>query len=114
MMSASAFRPMGASIFESPQREVIVGKQAIMANYGHEVRGLLAQFDSELTKNMVSAYQEIEQDVLAQVEATMIERELNVKVDENALDADYFNAGNKERFNQVGLSDKDDWDTPAP
>lgn len=113
MTSMATFKPLGASIFPTQDFEVIAAKQPVLASMGACVRSVLAQMEPELNNRLLAEYGDPQPDVVRSLEASLIQRELSLDVDENELDMAYFNGATSRRMSEVGLSASDEWDSPS-
>lgn len=115
MLAPQLFRPFGASVLPSQEAEVIIQKQAALNGVGREVRALISKMPPEVSQGLLSEYGQIKPALLKQMEVAIVERELALEIDENALDKGYFEAAAPQarRMDEVGLAGDDNWDIPA-
>ena len=110
MPSANDFQSVTASVFESPKTEVIVAKQAVLNEHGHEVRAAISQLPSNVSDNLLDTYQEPSQNLVSQVSNAIGTREsaIDNAAQGNNLDQSWLNQG-EQNSNESGLSAADDW-----
>lgn len=117
MPSANDFQSVTASVFESPKTEVIVAKQAVLNEHGHEVKAAISQLPSNVANNLLEAYQEPSQNLVSQISNAIGTREsaINNAVQGNNLDQSWLNQGDQsanehgKTLNESSLSAADDW-----
>jgi len=115
MPHAQDFQSLTASVLPSQDFEVILRKQAPLAEHGREVRLALTQMPPEVTRELLGDYGSPKAETVAAIEATVITRELSIDnaAQEVNLDKDWLaDAGMARRMDEVGLSADDGWNIP--
>lgn len=115
MALAHDFQSFTASVLPSQDFEVILRKQAPLAEHGREVRLALSQMPPEVTKELLGDYGAPKPEVVAAIEATVITRELSIEnaAQEVNLDKEWLSGGGMgRRMDEVGLSADDSWNIP--
>ncbi len=118
MATAQEFKSVGISIFPSQDREIILGKQPVLAEYGAGVREAIRKLPPEVSKGLLAEYGAPSAGLIASLEESIISREFAI---DNAakgvnLDQEWAQGGGlNRRMNEVGLSENDEWnESPAP
>ncbi|MEN9194438.1 MULTISPECIES: hypothetical protein [Xanthomonas] len=115
MASAAEFQSVGASVFPSQDREVVLNKQPALAEHGREVRSAINQLPPEVSQALLREYGEPSPQMIAQAESAIISRELAIEsaAQEANLDKDWaVSGGANRRMDEVGLSAGDEWNEP--
>lgn len=115
MASANQFQSVTASVFPSQSAEIILSKQPVLADYGHEVRSAINQLPPDVSRNLLAEYREPQPQLVAQLEEAIIARELAIEssAQEANLDQQWLQSTNARRMDEVGLSADDDWNSPS-
>ncbi|WP_323025718.1 hypothetical protein [Castellaniella sp.] len=117
MATAQEFKSMGISIFASQDREIILSKQPVLAEYGAGVREALRKLPAEVSKSLLAEYGPASPGLITSLEESIVAREFAL---ENAasgvnLDRDWAKGGVDRRMDEVGLSEADAWnEDPSP
>jgi hypothetical protein len=116
-LSAQQFSGVIPSVIQSQslKEEVLLSKQPVLADYGHEVRVALNQLPPEVSRSLMSAYQPIEPSLTAEIQQGIEVRE---QVAENAatgknLDQQWVaqeGVGRKIKEEEIGADDG--WNIP--
>ncbi len=114
MPSAEQFQSMTASVFQSPNEETIIAKQAVLADYGREVRAAISLLPPDVSKSLLQEYKEPQPQLFAQIEDAIMSRELSIESSGQGanLDEEWLRGANTRRMSEIGLSADDDWNTP--
>lgn len=117
MATPQEFQSMGISIFPSQEREIILGKQPVLTEYGTGVREAVRKLPPEVTKELLSEYRQLSPTLITALEDSIIEREFAIESAEKGanLDIEWLKAGGADRrMDEVGLAGGDTWNTPEP
>lgn len=116
MASAQSFQSFTASVFPSQDKEVVLGKQPVMAEYGREVRASISQLPPEVSRELLADYREPSPQLVGQVENAILAREHSIEgIEQGAnLDQQWLQGAAARRMDEVGLSADDEWNAPAP
>lgn len=115
MTLAQDFQGLTASVLPTQDFEVILRKQAPLADHGREVRLVLTQMPPEITRDLLGEYGAPKPEMVAAIEATVITRELSIDnaAQEVNLDKEWLTGGGmSRRMDEVGLSADDSWNIP--
>jgi len=115
MASAQQFQSVTASVFPSQSAETVIAKQPVLADYGREVRSAINQLPPEVSRSLLAAYREPQPQLIAQMEAAIINRELAIEsaAQEANLDKQWLQGANARRMDEARLSAEDEWNSPA-
>lgn len=119
MASASQFKPVLASVFESQTQEIVINKQPILAEHGRELRAAVNQLPTELNRELLSAYAEPKPAVVTKIEDAIVLREFAIEnaAAEKDLDQEWLAGGKalaRNNINEQYLGADDEWNEPAP
>lgn len=116
MATAQEFKSMGISMFPSQDREIILGKQSVLSEYGAGVREAVRKLPPEVSKTLLSEYQPPSPALISALEGAIIEREFAIENAEKGinLDREWAQGGADRRMDEVGLSADDSWNSPSP
>lgn len=124
MLSPERFSPVGASVFESSDEEVLLQKQAALSEHGREVRAAIGQLSPDVARELIAEYREPPHQLVRQVEASIISRELAIENIESGatLDQQWLGGvqGRSRQHDGQSLIDertasaKDEWDVASP
>ena len=117
MIMPHDFKPfVGSAVFASQDREIILGKQAVLANVGREVRGALNELSGDIANDLVSAYKPASPQLVSAIENSILAREFSIENMESGatLDNGWANGdeGLNRRMDEAGLGADDPWNTP--
>ncbi len=115
MALAQEFQSFTASVLPTQDFEVILRKQAPLADHGREVRLALTQMPPEVTRELLGEYGMPKPAMVAAIESTVITRELSIEnaAQEVNLDKEWLAGGGlARRMDEVGLSADDEWNIP--
>lgn len=88
MPAATQFQPMLASIIQSQDAEVILGKQPVLAEHGREVRATISALPPEVSRALMSEYREPNPQLVTGIEEAIISRELAIENAEKGIGLD--------------------------
>lgn len=116
MATAADFKSLGISVFSSQDREIILGKQAVLADHGSSVREAINKLPPEVSKALLAEYGMPGPAVIEGVKDTILLREFAIENAEKGtnLDHEWASGGVQRRMDEVGLSENDSWNTPTP
>lgn len=114
MSAAHKFESFTASVFESQQDEIVVGKQPILADYGRELRSAINQLPPEVTRDLMGDYAEPGPSLITSIENAVTMREYSI---ENAqqvqnLDQSWLNGAQARNLDEQNLGADDIWNAP--
>jgi hypothetical protein len=115
-VNATQFEPMLSTVVASQNAEVTLGKQPIMAEYGREVRNVISALPPELSRGMMAEYKEPAPQLLAQIEGSIMSRELAIEnaAQEKTIDQEWLSgAGAGRKIDESNLGGKDAWNEPG-
>lgn len=110
MVSPNQFRSMGASIFPEQEREIILAKQPVLADYGREVRSAISNLPPEISREFLAEYKEPTAHLVGKMEEAILSRELAIEnaSQESSLDRQWLEGAQK-KMDEIGLSSDDEW-----
>jgi len=116
MATPQDFKSMGISMFPSQEREIILGKQPVLAAYGAGVREAVRKLPPEVSRDLLSEYKAPSSALISSLENSIIEREFAIENAEKGinLDQEWAKGGAARRMDEVGLAGEDPWNTPTP
>jgi len=116
MATAQEFNSMGISIFPSQDREIILGKQPVLAEHGVGVREAIRKLPPEVSKELLAEYGSPSPALILSLENSIIEREFAIENAEKGvkLDREWAQGGANRRMDEVGLAGEDTWNSPTP
>ena len=116
MATAQEFKSMGISIFPSQDREIILGKQPVLAEYGAGVREAIRKLPAEVSKSLLAEYGPPSAGLITSLEQSIIAREFATEEAAKGvnLDQEWARGGVSRRMDEVGLAEEDSWNAPTP
>jgi len=75
MPRAADFRPFTAAISPSPEKEVLVAKQAVLAEHGREVRAAIRQLEPEVSGALLDHYTMPTEEAVSEIEMAIADHE---------------------------------------
>lgn len=116
MATTQQFQSMGVSIFPSQDREIILGKQPVLAEYGAGIREAIKKLPADVSKSLLAEYGAPPAALITSLEQSIIAREFAIDMTEKGvnLDQEWAKGGVNRRMDEVGLSDEDPWNEPTP
>lgn len=116
MATPADFRSLGLSVFPSQEREIILGKQPVLADHGASVREAINKLPPEVSKALLAEYGPPGPAVIESVKDTILLREFAIENAEKgaSLDHEWASGGMQRRMDEIGLSEEDPWNAPAP
>lgn len=116
MAIATDFKSLGISIFPSQEREIILGKQPVLSDYGASVREAINKLPPEVSKVLLAEYGPPAPALIEDVKDTILLREFAIENAEKGanLDHEWARGGMNRRMDEVGLSEEDPWNAPTP
>jgi hypothetical protein len=115
MPSAQQFQGMLASVVQSQDQEVILGKQAVLSEHGREVRAAISAFPPEVSRALMSEYREPSPQLVNGIESAIMSRELAIENAEKGvgLDQEWASGGGSGRhLNENDAGAVDPWNEP--
>lgn len=119
MPTPNQFDSVGASVLPSGDREVLLHKQASLSEHGREVRAAIGMLSPDVARELIAEYREPPQSLVAQVEASIISRELSIENIESGatLDQEWLGGAQSRArsfdgqslIDESAASAKDDW-----
>ena len=111
MIKPHAFQGMTASIFPSQDGEITVSKQAVLAEYGREVRLALNQLPPDVSKQLLSAYQKPTVELIRILEEAITSREFAIDnaAKEANLDQQWAADKTLRQASDLDLHSQDEW-----
>lgn len=115
MSAALQFKPLVASVFLSQtfEEDDFISKQSVLSGVGLNMRNTLSQLEPDVTVALLSEYKDPDNSAIQRLEASLIEREMLVSIDENTLDTGYFNSQAARRMEDLGIGPDDEWNGPS-
>ncbi len=111
MPEASEFQGMLSSVIGSQDGEVTLARQAVLSDYGREVRALVSALPPEVSKGLMSEYREPSPKLVAQMEGAITTRELAIEgaAQEANLDQAWLKGGSKDIGTAAERANTDEW-----
>ena len=75
MPTAEAFQSFTASVFPSPEAEIVIAKQPVLADHGRELRSAINQLPPDATRSLLGEYGQASQELVSSIERSILQRE---------------------------------------
>lgn len=115
MTTPGAFESFTATVIPSQEYEVNIAKQPVLLGHGSEVRAILSQLPPDVSKQLLSDYQDPAPKLVASIEEAVISREMAIEnaAQEVNLDQEWLNGAQSRKMSERSIGEEDPWNEPS-